>query len=1027
MRNNLKLVIIAILLSLAAQTSAAAENKITVVVVSDDAKLQGTELSFNEPTALSQVYQALSAQGVVLEQIDFSRMRLVSATKQGEVELQRQQLVQRLYQLQGYWREQPQRADLARRVAEQVARWPVIGAEPIGPAQLGLIKANTFGELPDLTDRFAVSPQQANYQAYSNVILTAGDRASSGRYQLWLPRLDSSRQQHPVLGALWVPFQLPHQPNLSVYQQLREHQFSSRIDPIAEQRHIAELTVAGEVQLHPLASLTQRAERLSYGSLLLVLFDESSLPSQFKQLNQHMLELLVYFSPLADWQGFGPVTVNSAAQQPVIYDDSKRSSPLERITNTIMQRDKPWQPTSNNFGTVGLLQTPTARMAEAGQFNFNYHDGDQYRHMALNLQLLPWLETTVRYNDIRTRLYSPFEGFSGDQTYKDRGIDVKARLLKESTWLPELSVGLRDAAGTGLFAGEYVVASKNFGQLDVSAGIGWGYLGKNANITNPFCRLKDSFCTRPTGTSGSGGLFETDKWLHGDSAWFGGLEYQFNQWPLSLKLEYDPNNYRNEPATVFIKQDSRVNIGLDYEVADGVHAKLSFERGNTLMFGASFTTNFNSLDLAKIDLDSQRPAFNDSNLRSEQLRYGKIQERVMFALRDDLSNEAGFRLDEVWLSSDGSTMTLIGNSFRYRDHRIMLQRLGQIAANELPNEVTRMLVVEQTNTMTMAETEFDLQLLRQALLRLQPNLTIADTYQRQQVSVRNQQTEQQLFRSVHAIGWPSYSVTPFIEQSFGGPEDFYMYMLGLDARINWSLSQNSFIAATVAGSLVNNYDKFNFLQTPTNLPPVRTRIREYVSSTDVWLRSLVGVYQQQLGNSLYGQLHGGYFETMFAGVGAEMLYRPLDSDWSVGLDVNYVRQRDPYDQMQLLDYAVWTGHASLYYKPQRWLPNSLIQVHAGQFLAGDKGVQVTYEQKFKSGIIAGVFAAKTNVSAEDFGEGSFNKGFFISIPFDLLQLRHSRGRGTIGWIPITRDGGQMLIREHRLPGFADDRSRFYTD
>ena len=105
MRNNLKLVIIVILLLLAAQTSAAAENKITVVVVSDDAKLQGIELSFNEPTALNQVYQALSAQGAVLEQIDFSRMRLVSASKQGQVEQQRQQLVQQLYQLQGYWRE----------------------------------------------------------------------------------------------------------------------------------------------------------------------------------------------------------------------------------------------------------------------------------------------------------------------------------------------------------------------------------------------------------------------------------------------------------------------------------------------------------------------------------------------------------------------------------------------------------------------------------------------------------------------------------------------------------------------------------------------------------------------------------------------------------------------------------------------------------------------------------------------------------------------------------------------------------
>ena len=60
MRNKLKLVIIAILLSLAAQISAAAENKITVVVVSDDAKLQGIELSFNEPTALSQVSSCAS-------------------------------------------------------------------------------------------------------------------------------------------------------------------------------------------------------------------------------------------------------------------------------------------------------------------------------------------------------------------------------------------------------------------------------------------------------------------------------------------------------------------------------------------------------------------------------------------------------------------------------------------------------------------------------------------------------------------------------------------------------------------------------------------------------------------------------------------------------------------------------------------------------------------------------------------------------------------------------------------------------
>ena len=31
--------------------------------------------------------------------------------------------------------------------------------------------------------------------------------------------------------------------------------------------------------------------------------------------------------------------------------------------------------------------------------------------------------------------------------------------------------------------------------------------------------------------------------------------------------------------------------------------------------------------------------------------------------------------------------------------------------------------------------------------------------------------------------------------------------------------------------------------------------------------------------------YGGYLETMFGGAGAEVLYRPLDSNWAFGLDL----------------------------------------------------------------------------------------------------------------------------------------------
>ena len=46
-------------------------------------------------------------------------------------------------------------------------------------------------------------------------------------------------------------------------------------------------------------------------------------------------------------------------------------------------------------------------------------------------------------------------------------------------------MGLQDVIGTGLYAGEYIVASKRFWDVDVSLGLGWGRLGTGADIGNP--------------------------------------------------------------------------------------------------------------------------------------------------------------------------------------------------------------------------------------------------------------------------------------------------------------------------------------------------------------------------------------------------------------------------------------------------------------------------------------------------------------------------------------------------------------
>jgi hypothetical protein len=81
----------------------------------------------------------------------------------------------------------------------------------------------------------------------------------------------------------------------------------------------------------------------------------------------------------------------------------------------------------------------------------------------------------------------------------------------------------------------------------------------------------------------------------------------------------------------------------------------------------------------------------------------------------------------------------------------------------------------------------------------------------------------------------------------------------------------------------------------------------------------------------------------------------------------------------------------------------------------------------------GLWATMTDVSAEDFGEGSFDKGMFFKIPFEGLFGGNSRGSYGTRVRPIQRDGGQRLedlsgsiwwdIRGARYDAFSDLKNR----
>jgi hypothetical protein len=60
--------------------------------------------------------------------------------------------------------------------------------------------------------------------------------------------------------------------------------------------------------------------------------------------------------------------------------------------------------TAGDWGTLGLLQTPSARMASAGALRVTFSGAFPYTHGSVMLQPLDWLEFGFRYTDVANRL-----------------------------------------------------------------------------------------------------------------------------------------------------------------------------------------------------------------------------------------------------------------------------------------------------------------------------------------------------------------------------------------------------------------------------------------------------------------------------------------------------------------------------------------------------------------------------------------------------------------------------------------------
>lgn len=660
--------------------------------------------------------------------------------------------------------------------------------------------------------------------------------------------------------------------------------------------------------------------------------------------------------------------------------------------------------TASDWGTIGVLQTPSARFGPAGSASIGFSYVNPYARLNVMLQPLDWFEFGFRYSDVRTHAYGP-SSLSGDQTYKDKSIDFRIRLWKESAYIPQFAAGMRDVGGTGLFSSEFIVASKRTGDFDWSLGLAWGNMGARGSFANPLSIFSSRFNTRPAG-SGTGN-FNARSVFRGRTALFGGVQYQTPWTPLILKLEYDGNNYEHEPFSTDLHASSPFNVGLVYRLTKNLDLSASFERGNRAMLGVSLHGDLSQLhankvsDPPRLPVVAQRPA---------------IEHADWTALTRRLEQQTGWRVKNIEEHGNQLDVSFDNTSGYYLDDR--LERIATVLHSGAPSDIAQFRVIELSEGTPVASYVIRRDAWSQSRTQAVPPIAQQPTIVAgpPPSSRRNDNTGREVF-SQPLNRW-NFSFGPGYSQNLGGPNGFVLYRITANADAAFRLTEDTWLAGGVSYRLLDNYGHFTY-DAPSKLPRVRTYLREYMTTSRFNIPYLQATHVGRISENQFYEVYGGLLEPMFGGVGAEWLYRPWQSRFAVGIDANAVRQRGFEQDFSFRSYQTFTGHLTAYWDTG-W--NGVhVNVSVGQYLAKDKGATLDISKVFQNGVTIGAYATKTNISSAQYGEGSFDKGIYVTIPFDALMSRSSARVAVLQWSPLTRDGGAKLGRQFPLYDVTSER------
>lgn len=667
----------------------------------------------------------------------------------------------------------------------------------------------------------------------------------------------------------------------------------------------------------------------------------------------------------------------------------------------------PESPTHNMYGVPGLIDMPTADMAPDAQLSSSLSHFAGTTRSTLSFQVLPRLSGSFRYTAIDG--YMPRDYTL--TTYYDRSFDLRYQLLDEGQYRPAVTVGLQDFIGTGLYGAEYIVATKGIGdKLRLTGGLGWGRLGSSGAI--------GSTGTRPTALLGQGGIPTYNRWFRGDVAPFGGISYQVND-RLTFKAEYSSDAYGPErgltPVTVdgnrlpaTFDRKSSWNIGADYRFKNGNQLSIYSLYGSEVGVQLSIFNNPryakapSGIETAPAPIRPRSAASLDQlGWSADDLGMRTTKQKLAQVMAAD-----GLKLEGMTLTARSATLRMSNDSYNAEPQAI--GRAARHMARVLPGSVEQFTIVPVSRGLALSAVTMQ----RRDLERLEHAPAEALLARTQITDAYGHVPAYELSNAKRH----KFSVAPYVTLSVFDPDNPVRVDAGIRASASYDITPNLRFSGSIAKKLAGNLDSVT-RAIPSNLPRVRTDYAEYSKQGDPALEHLTLTHFGRPGKDLYSRMTVGYLETMYAGVSGELLWKPVDSRLALGAELNYVKQRDFDQRLGLRDYEVATGHLSAYYDFGNGFHG---QVDAGRYLAGDLGATVSLDREFANGWRVGAYATFTDVTADDFGEGSFDKGIRLTIPLAWALGKPTRRENDLVIQSLTRDGGARLNVNDRLYGRVRD-------